>query len=108
MRWRISQPRLSELMALQDQLLAEGASFVRPGGRLVYATCSLLPCENDDRVAQFLARHAEFSAIPAATVWREVAAADSPPGMAEFFKATPRTAGMDGFFTAIFQRAPAA
>ena len=108
LRWRISQPRLSELMALQDQLLAEGASFVLPGGRLVYATCSLLPCENDDRVAQFLSRHADFSIIPAAEVWRDIAATDSPQGMGEFFKATPRSAGMDGFFTAIFQRAPAA
>jgi len=104
LRWRIAPKRLAELTALQDDLLAQGAALVCPGGRLIYATCSLLPCENQDRIARFLSRHAGFAVLDAASVWRAAAGTAPPPGMERFFAATPLRTGTDGFFTAILER----
>ena len=102
-RWRLAPDRLAELTALQDHLLDQAAAFVQPGGRLVYATCSVLPCENQDRIARFLAAHPGFAALPASETWREVVGTDPPPGMDQFFRASPLQTGTDGFFTAILQ-----
>ncbi|MDE3117108.1 MAG: RsmB/NOP family class I SAM-dependent RNA methyltransferase [Pseudomonadota bacterium] len=104
-KWRLTPVRLAELMALQDQLLDQAATQVAPGGRLIYATCSLLPCENEGRIAAFLARRADFAAMSAEAVWRRVTGAVSPPGMGGVFRASPYTSGMDGFFTAVLARA---
>jgi 16S rRNA (cytosine967-C5)-methyltransferase len=60
-RWRFDAPRLSQLALVQRSLLERAASNVRPGGRLVYATHSLEPDENQRRVRAFLAEHAEWS-----------------------------------------------
>ncbi|HUO99011.1 MAG TPA: hypothetical protein VMU01_10100 [Rhizomicrobium sp.] len=103
-RWRLTPDRLAELIALQDRLLDESAPLVGRGGRLVFATCSLLPSENGDRVGAFLARHPDFAAVPAAEVWSAETGRDLPPGLEFFFEATPRRTGTDGFFTAILQR----
>ena len=103
LRWRVTPDGLAALTGLQDNLLEQGAPFVAAGGRLVYATCSLLPCENEDRIEHFLSRHAEFVVMPASAVWPEGTA--PPPGLDRFFKATPLQTGTDGFFTSILQRA---
>jgi 16S rRNA (cytosine967-C5)-methyltransferase len=102
LRWRTTPDGLKSLTALQDDLLEQGAGFVAAGGRLVYATCSLLPCENEDRVERFLSRHADFAVMPASAVWAVGSA--PPPGLDRFFKATPLQTGTDGFFTAVLQR----
>ncbi len=104
LRWRLTPERLAELMATQDGLLDRAAALVGTGGRLIYATCSILPCENEDRVAAFLGRHAAFKSVSAAAVWRESTGGPAPPGMAEFFRASPLSTGTDGFFTAILAR----
>jgi 16S rRNA (cytosine967-C5)-methyltransferase len=87
LRVRLTPERLQSLVALQSELLEKCVPFVKPGGRLVYATCSVLPCENDDRIAAFLGRHREFSADPET-----------------FFRASPYRTQTDGFFTAILHR----
>ncbi len=104
LRWRLTPGLLRARTALQDKLLDQAATPVRPGGRLIYATCSILPCENEDRAAAFLARHHEFALRPCTQAWRE----SLPPGMGEFFRASPRAMGTDGFFAAIFVRNAAA
>ena len=103
-KWRLTPARLAELNATQDLLLDQAATAARPGGRIVYATCSVLPCENEDRVAAFRARHPQFRAVPASAIWREATACQSPPGMDAFFRASPLKTGTDGFFAAIFRR----
>lgn len=63
-RWRIGPPELESLVELQRQLLDAAADLVRPGGLLVYATCSLEPEENTNQVERFLARHGNFARDP--------------------------------------------
>ena len=104
-KWRLTEQRLGELHALQDELLDKASAHVAPGGRLIYATCSLLPSENDRRIAAFLDRTPGFAVISVSTVWREQTGAKPPPGMDEFFRASPYATGTDGFFTAVLARA---
>lgn len=100
LKWRLSPGRLAELTALQDRLLDQAAMGVAPGGYLAYATCSILGCENEDRVAAFLARQPGFRAVAAAPVWRGPVF----PGLTEDFRASPHKNGMDGFFCALLER----
>lgn len=104
LRWRLTSGTLAARIATQDTLLDQAATRVRAGGRLIYATCSLLPCENEDRIEAFLARHADFSVRPCAEVWRESINTAVPQGMARFFKASPYTTATDGFFVATLLR----
>jgi 16S rRNA (cytosine967-C5)-methyltransferase len=99
LRWRLTPERLAELMRLQDRLLDEAARHSNPGGRLVYATCSLLPEENEDRVAAFLARDPAFRRLEAASVWN-----GTIPGLGAAFRASPALTGTDGFYCALLVR----
>jgi 16S rRNA (cytosine967-C5)-methyltransferase len=96
LRWRLTPDRLAELTRIQDDLLDRAARYVRPGGMLFYATCSLLPVENQDRVAAFLARRSDFTLIDLEKNWGH----PSPPGLGQVFCATPARGGMGGFFAA--------
>ena len=95
-RWRLTARELERLRLLQSRLLDIAAPLVRPGGRLVYATCSLLDVEGADQIAAFLARNAEFRADP------PVMAAGLPRGSGIRF--TPYHDGTDGFFVARLSR----
>lgn len=107
-RWRATPEGLAELTALQAKILDSAARLVRPGGRLVYATCSLLPEENRARIEDFLARHAEYRMLPVADAWPEEAG-PLPADLAamECLSLTPGRHGTDGFFVAAMQRAAA-
>jgi 16S rRNA (cytosine967-C5)-methyltransferase len=105
LRWRLTPERLAELTGIQDALLDEAARHVveggaGPGGRLVYATCSLLAQENEDRVAAFLARNPGFRRLEAASAWSGAAI----PGLAQDFRASPARTGTDGFYCALLGR----
>ncbi|HSM96749.1 MAG TPA: RsmB/NOP family class I SAM-dependent RNA methyltransferase [Rhizomicrobium sp.] len=104
-KWRLTPERLDQLNALQDKLLDQAAARAAGKARIVYATCSILPRENEDRVAAFLERHPAFKVIPASEIWRESTGNRPPPGLGEFLKVTPLVDEMDGFFTAILARA---
>jgi 16S rRNA (cytosine967-C5)-methyltransferase len=99
-KWRLTSETLARRIADQDQVLDEGAGFVKPGGRLVYVTCSVLPDEDEDRVAAFLARHREFAVAPA-TDDPKLAKHLTPD---QFLRLSPRTAGTDGFFVAVLTK----
>ena len=100
LRWRLTLERLAELTALQDRLLDQAAASLGPGGRLFYATCSVLPSENQDRVEAFLARTPGFTPLNLAENWGP----NLPPGLAGDFRASPATSGTDGFFCAGLRR----
>ncbi len=113
-KWRVTPSALTRRMAEQDEILSAAAAYVKPGGRLVFATCSFLVEEGDDRVAAFLATRPDFSATGSA----EAAIASgrlTAAGMAAVragatqegsVRLTPRRAGTDGFFFATLRRAP--
>jgi 16S rRNA (cytosine967-C5)-methyltransferase len=107
-KWRLKASNIPERQAEQTAVLDLGASLVKPGGRLVYVTCSVLPEENIDQVAAFLARHAEFALIPYAEAWRERFDSREPPrsadGREDTLQLTPASHGTDGFFIALLRR----
>ena len=102
LRWRLTPDRLAELNRIQDWLLDDAARHTKPGGRLIYATCSILPVENQDRVAAFLARQPDFAPLNLAENWPE----NGPglPGLDTDFRASPALTGTDGFYCAGFRR----
>ncbi|NWG46192.1 MAG: RsmB/NOP family class I SAM-dependent RNA methyltransferase, partial [Alphaproteobacteria bacterium] len=102
-RWNRLGPDLAELIALQADILDSAERLVRPGGRLVYATCSLLPEENEAQAERFLAAHPEFRLCPLPAVWAETLGGP-PPVEGTCLRLTPARHGTDGFFAAIFER----
>jgi 16S rRNA (cytosine967-C5)-methyltransferase len=97
-KWRLTPEQMTRRMADQDAVLAGGALYVKPGGRLIYVTCSLFAEENEDRVAAFLAGRPDFAVEPPA------APGDLPLTHEGFLRLTPLTAGTDGFFVANLRR----
>lgn len=98
LRWRRSPEALAELTDLQDRLLDAAAAHVRPGGVLVYSTCSVEAEENDDRVTAFLARHPGYSLDPVGTLV-PAALVDG-----DVYRALPHAHGTDGAFAARLRR----
>ena len=94
---------LAELVIRQQQILRSAARLVRPGGRLIYATCSLLREEDEDQAEAFLAAEPDFALLPAALAWAETIGGNSPGGE-RYLRLTPARHGTDGFFVAIFER----
>jgi 16S rRNA (cytosine967-C5)-methyltransferase len=101
-RLRLAERDLAELLPRQAGILDAAARLVRTGGRLVYATCSLLPEENEGQVSDFLSRHSGFVLLPLAKAWPLDGAA---PCAGPFLSLTPRQHGTDGFFAAVLRRA---
>ncbi len=102
LKWRQDPAALAELTKTQDSILASAARCVAPGGRLVYATCSLLPVENQERVEAFLASHPDFTVVPVQTVLGERVPGLSMPG--PWLQLRPDQHGTDGFFAAVLER----
>lgn len=106
-KWRLKPRNLDQRQKEQRQVLARAAPLVKPGGRLVYITCSLLPAENSEQIAAFLAASPDFSLIPYAEVWHD-ALSGAPPlsadGRSDTLLLTPAGHGTDGFFVAILAR----
>jgi 16S rRNA (cytosine967-C5)-methyltransferase len=98
-KWRLTPQQLERRIAEQDAVLVAAAPFVKPGGRLIYVTCSLLAEENEDRVAAFVAAHPAFAAEPV-----ELTGAERWRTSDGFLRLTPHTAGTDGFFVSILAR----
>ena len=97
-RLRLMEADLHELTAKQAAILDAAAPLCRTAGRLVYATCSLLPAENENQVNAFLTRYPEFRRVPPAVVWPGAPAGDE-------LHLTPARHGTDGFYCAILERA---
>lgn len=101
MKWRQTPDSILELNAKQTAILASSARLVKPGGRLVYATCSLLDEENEAIAGQFLAAHADFALVPMSAILLEQ---KIPLEMGDYLKLAPHLHQTDGFFAAVFER----
>ena len=102
-KWRLTPEDLTRLIALQASILDSAQRLVKPGGRLVYATCSLLPEENDGQVDAFLGNHPGFVQVPVTDVWQEVIGTPCP-ATSPTLSLTPLRHGTDGFFVAIMEK----
>jgi 16S rRNA (cytosine967-C5)-methyltransferase len=100
-KWRQSPQALEELNQKQKSILAGAARLVKAGGRLVYATCSILDEENEAIVEQFLAEHEEFMLVPMKEVLAEQKI-ELP--MEDYLKLSPLQHQTDGFFAAVLAR----
>jgi len=101
-KWNLSAERLDELTALQQDILTRASMLVAPGGRLIYATCSIFKAENDLQVETFLKEHPDFTIVPVSKLWAEVGLSGTCD--ADFLKLTPLDFGSDGFFTAVLEK----
>ena len=97
-RWKLEPEGIARMSGIQDRLLEAGAALVAPGGILVYATCSLFPEENRERVASFLSRHPEFALENPATLLPE--SLRPLVNRDGFLDIDPGVHGLDGFFGA--------
>ncbi len=102
-KWRLTPDKLNGLLDVQRGILTQAASLTAPGGRLIYATCSILPRENAEQVNWFLEKNENFSIIPVSDVWRDTVGTDCPVE-GDFLEITPAGHGTDGFFAAIMER----
>jgi 16S rRNA (cytosine967-C5)-methyltransferase len=106
-RLRLTETDLAELVEKQAAILDTASRLVRPGGRLIYATCSLLPAENEAQIAAFTQRHPDFAVTPAREAWPS--APKKELGQGPYLSLTPLQHDTDGFFGAVLTRAmPAA
>jgi 16S rRNA (cytosine967-C5)-methyltransferase len=103
LKWRQTPESVAELTVKQGNILAAAAKLLKPGGRLVYATCSLLPEENEQIVDAFLAAHPQFARRPAAEVLAAKGIAIELAG--PDLHLAPHTHGTDGFYAAVLERA---
>jgi 16S rRNA (cytosine967-C5)-methyltransferase len=102
-RARLLGPGLDNLLPLQAKILESAARLVKAGGRLIYATCSLLPEENEMQIEKFLAAHKDFTLTDYAEIWEDVIKTDAPC-KGPYLSLTPLRHSTDGFFAAIMER----
>jgi 16S rRNA (cytosine967-C5)-methyltransferase len=84
-KWKLQPEFLDKIRQTQTEILAEYSKIVKPGGKMVYATCSVLPSENEQQVAGFLQHHPNFKLIKEK-------------------KILPNLSGFDGFYMALMER----
>ena len=108
-KWRFSADDLAAVIDLQRRILDSAARLVKPGGRLIYATCSLLPSENAAQVTAFAKDHPEFTLRPVAEIWADtigrLAEGAPAPTADRMLQLTPAGHATDGFFVAVLERA---
>jgi len=103
LKWRHEPSDIAELAVKQSAILEAAARLVKPGGRLVYATCSLLEEENRAVVNAFLAAHPEFTELDCVQLLAKrgiVIESAAAPAL----ELLPHVHGTDGFFACVMQR----
>lgn len=102
LKWRQHPESLVELRQMQAGILRQASRCVAPGGRLVYATCSVLPEENEEQVEAFLADNPEFSLLDASSIVADRCKNLTVEG--PYLSMRPDTHNTDGFFAAVMER----
>lgn len=100
-KWRLTPKNLDERMAQQQDALRQASDFVRPGGELIYVTCSVLPEENETQVNRFTANNSGFEIVEALSGWNALFGAPAPRPHSSDGKTltlTPASTDTDGFF----------
>ncbi|MBM3618610.1 MAG: RsmB/NOP family class I SAM-dependent RNA methyltransferase, partial [Alphaproteobacteria bacterium] len=100
LKWRFAQQDLDEVTAIQTRVLASAARLVKPGGRLVYATCSLFNEENKKQVEQFLSRNPDFRVATPAEIWNNEYGFNGLEAQ-DTLQLSPLRSNTDGFYAAV-------
>lgn len=104
-KWQLTEEALAARIAAGRAILGQAAGLVRPGGRLVYVTCSLLARENAAQVEWLVATHPVFALLPMDAIWAEAVGGPYPgEGAGPTLTLTPARHGTDGFFIAALER----
>jgi len=111
-KWKLKSEALKRRMAEQDEVLAKAQAYVKPGGRLVYVTCSILPEENEERVTAFLDGRSDFTPVPASDAMAASGRlADGAKarlakleGRHGALQLSPLRTGTDGFYVCVLER----
>jgi 16S rRNA (cytosine967-C5)-methyltransferase len=105
LKWRFDETELARVNEVQRAVLAAAARLPKAGGRLVYATCSLLARENQQVIEDFLAAHPDYRLLPAHDVLvSQGVTVEHAARFAPYFVMLPHLHGSDGFFAAILER----
>lgn len=105
-KWRLTPDELDDFILTQRQILSSASQLVKPGGRLIYATCSLLPQENETQIEWFLNQNKEYKLLDAQSIWLENIGTTEPPISGSYIRLSPARTQTDGFFCAILERQP--
>jgi len=108
-KWRYDQKNLETRVEQQEEVLREAAAFVRPGGHLIYITCSVFPEENENQVYMFTQDNPGFDIVSAGEVWEDLFGHDKPsPWSSDMMTVTltPASTRTDGFFFCVMERKP--
>lgn len=104
-KWRLTQSQLEKRVQDQRLVLEKASSFVKPGGRLVYITCSLFSAENDVQIADFLKRNSSFDEIDMKAHWQALLPqAPTPHFPRHGLVLSPASTDTDGFFVTVLQK----
>lgn len=106
-KWKLSPKAVAKRVEEQAAVLEEAALYVRPGGYLVYITCSVLKAENEDQILAFAEMNADFEIVSVGEVWQDLFGFDKPKPWSSDLNSvtlTPASTGTDGFFVAVLWR----
>ncbi len=106
-KWRLSEENMAMRMQQQEEVLSQGSTFVRPGGCMVYITCSVFPEENENQVYAFCEDNPDFEILSAGEAWQEIYGFDKLQPWSSDMKCitlTPASTHTDGFFFAVMGR----
>jgi 16S rRNA (cytosine967-C5)-methyltransferase len=103
MKWRITPADITRLQKQQQAILEQAETLLKPGGLLIYATCSFLKEENETQIEKFLGEHPTYSLRPFREIWQNVGETVFGDNM-HYLRLTPATTKTDGFFVAILKR----
>jgi len=106
-KWRLNEQQLERRLQDQHEVLDAAKQYVKPGGRLVYVTCSLFAEENTKQIEKFIAENSEFSEVSAPSIWSAIMGGEGElhpayPSHGAVF--SPLLTKTDGFYVSVLQR----
>ena len=105
-KWRLRKENLETRLREQEEALSQAAQFVRPGGMLVYITCSVFPEENENQIYSFIDDNSTFEILSAGEVWQDLFGFDNLQPWSSDMKSvtlTPASTKTDGFYFCVMR-----
>lgn len=104
LRWNTYGPDASAIETVQGEILERVKKAVKPGGRIIYATCSLFLAENERQIERFLTNNDDYELIPVEKAWKDAEISSKCPVNGKYLRLSPLNHQTDGFFAAVLQK----